>query len=128
VQVTSGPELGHYSRLNRPIIETLKQHPTPPTTTLLITQDDFLGAHLLAHYPKHAVAIERTLYNRSLIFPFQSCLLLYDNDDSFSSSELIKDRERKRYINKRGEVQYSLDVAEISNAECLPIINNLHKP
>ncbi|MBL6969269.1 MAG: glycosyltransferase family 39 protein [Gammaproteobacteria bacterium] len=125
LQATIGPELGHYGRLNRPIIETLEQHPKPPTTTLLITKDDFLGAHLLAHYSKHAVAIVNTLYNRSLITPFQNCLLLYDNDDHFSPSSLINGRKTKRYMNEQGGVQYRLDIAEISYTECLLIINDL---
>jgi hypothetical protein len=50
-QVTIGPELGKYGRLNRPIIETFDKLPVSIIENSIIkTEDGFIGSHLLSHY------------------------------------------------------------------------------
>jgi len=126
IQVTIGPELGHYSRLNRPVMETINQIPTPHTNAVLITKDDFLGAHLLSRYPEHAVAIGNHLYSRGKNTPFEQCLLLQDNDDPPPSTSLVRGYDTKPYIHQIGTVQYQLDVAVLSKTACTPFTNRLH--
>ena len=126
IQVTIGPELGHYSRLNRPIMETINQIPTPNTDTLLITRDGFLGAHLLSRYPEHAITIGTRLYNRGKSTAFKQCLLLQDNDDPRSSTSLVRRYDTKPYTHQTGAVQYQLDIAALSETECSLLINTLH--
>lgn len=117
-QLTVGPDLGHYSRLNRPIIETLKQLPPPLASTLLKTSDDFLGAHLLALYPNHSIMIRSTLYQRRTVTPGNTCLLYWDNDEPFSSPDLTHATMQKSLNATIGKVQYTLHVAQFTHTEC----------
>jgi len=118
LQLTVGPELGHYGRLNRPIIETLEQLPTPPQSTLLKTNDHFLGAHLLSHYPNHSIAIQTKLYQRDLSLPLENCLLFWDNDEASSPPTLHHATAQKEQTTKVGKVQYRLNTAQSPNTEC----------
>ncbi|OGT90170.1 MAG: hypothetical protein A2286_06635 [Gammaproteobacteria bacterium RIFOXYA12_FULL_61_12] len=53
VQVTIGPRLGMYGRLNFPTVETLRKLPEPLLNgTPLLVRDYALMAHLLIHFPK----------------------------------------------------------------------------
>jgi len=124
LQVTTGPDLGHYSRLNRPIMETLEQLPSPPRDTLLVTQDEFLGAHLLSFYPENSVAIGATLYDRGKKLS-GSCWLLHDNDDSFPSANWLGTTPLKPYVTTVGKVQYRLELGQQPPVECNTIIQPL---
>ena len=87
LQFTVGPDLGHYSRVNRPIMENLKQLPATPSDTRLFTRDAFLGAHLLAHYPNNPVSIHGNQYREKAFHQQQSkCLIVWDNDAPASST------------------------------------------
>jgi len=124
LQVITGPDLGHYSRLNRPIMETLQQLPLPPRDTLLVTQDEFLGAHLLSFYPENSVAIGATLYDRGKKLS-GSCWLLHDNDDSFPSANWLGTTPLKPYVTTVGKVQYRLELGQQPPVECNTIIQPL---
>jgi len=81
IQLNWAPELGHYSRLNRPIIESLEQIPNSLIHSRhLVTEDSFLGAHLLTHYQKHPVTIRSTKYRDDMTNRSKACLWLWDND------------------------------------------------
>ena len=111
LQTTVGPDLGYYSRVNRPIIEALNQLPALEKSTLIKTKDPFLGAHLLAHYPHHTVQIGNSRYPRNLNSPLSQCLLLWDNDAPFSKPNLSDALITKQQIKTIGEVQYTLYTA-----------------
>lgn len=84
-QVTIGPELGHYSRLNRPIMETIALLPPKLTSSAyLVTKDGFLGAHLLSHFPDNWISVQSTRYQSFPASPPDSCLILWDNDSPSS--------------------------------------------
>ena len=83
-QVTIGPELGIYGRLNSPVIETLNKLPDHLIKNSTIkTQDDFLGAHLLSIYQGNDIMIDAIFYQNSVTHDNNRCLLLWDNDESF---------------------------------------------
>jgi lipopolysaccharide core galacturonosyltransferase RgtB len=117
VQVTVGPELGHYSRLNRPIFEGLEQLPPPSPSARLKTEDEFLGAHLLAHYPNHSIMIGMTLYQRGAA-PGERCLLFWDNDDPFPPPDLTHATLQKNRSLSVGKVQYGLNTVQLPYREC----------
>ena len=118
IQTTVGPELGHYSRLNRPIMETLTQLPPVTKHTLIKTNDDFLGAHLLSHYPEQNIQIRTTLYARKELTTPASCLVLWDNDEHFSKPDLSNLISEKSLSITKGEVQYTLYTAIVPTSEC----------
>ncbi|MBL6969731.1 MAG: glycosyltransferase family 39 protein [Gammaproteobacteria bacterium] len=81
LQVTVGPDLGHYSRLNRPIIESLQQLPPFSSDRLLVSNDHFLGAHLLVHYPQNPIMIGEKRYRFTQAHaPVGPCILFWEND------------------------------------------------
>ena len=82
VQHTIGPDLGHYSRVNRPIETTLQKLPPFNASTLLKTRDHFLGAHLLIHYPDNPIIIGSQHYNTKQHISPTQCKILWDNDDT----------------------------------------------
>lgn len=128
LQVTAGPEIGYYSRLNRPIIEALESLPKPPSKVLLITKDEFLGAHLLSFYPQSSVTIGNTLYDRGFNSEYLQCWLFHDNDDDFISNQWLGESAVKAYVTEIDEVQYTLELAQITGQECLPMIKTLQPP
>ena len=81
IQNTIGPDLGHYSRVNRPIMESLQQLPHLTSDTLLVTQDYFLGSHLLIHYPNNPLIVGSDLYNMMGDKSPIQCIILWDSDD-----------------------------------------------
>ena len=115
VQVTIGPELGHYGRLNRPIMETLEK--LPPMTKLtqprnevvkLLTNDDFLGAHLLSYYPENPIAIRGVWYRESGQNSKEEarCIQLWDSDDEHLLPPT--DVEVEKITTQVAEVKYTL--------------------
>lgn len=53
VQITVGPNLGLYGRLNYPVVETLTKLPAPLLNgDPVLVRDYVLWAHLLAHFPQ----------------------------------------------------------------------------
>ncbi len=122
LQVTAGPELGHHSRLNRPIMETLEQVQTPSSNTLLITEDSFLGAHLLTHYPHHSMLIDGEFYQRSNP-PFGACTVFHDNDEWHSPPSFTHGQEKVLYSNPVGHIVYTLEITALPMAECAPFSN-----
>ena len=64
-QVTIGPELGNYGRLNRPIIETFDKLPEQLIKNSIIkTEDGFIGSHLLSHYQKSNIIINNRSFRK----------------------------------------------------------------
>jgi 4-amino-4-deoxy-L-arabinose transferase-like glycosyltransferase len=106
-QVTIGPELGNYGRLNFPVVETLNKLPNHLIKNSAIkTQDKFLGAHLLSIYQNNNIIIDGVFYQNSVTLDNDKCLLLWDDDESFSepgatqnleSGELATMTENKKY-------------------------------
>ncbi len=125
LQVTVGPEQSHYGRLNRPITETLERLPPLPPNTVLITQDDFLGAHLLSFYPQSAIIIGQKLYQRDHASNHQQCWLLHDNDDTFFSEQWLEEREREIHTVETGKVQYTLQLSRSFGEECMSMVHSL---
>ncbi|MBT6479611.1 MAG: hypothetical protein HOK69_10985 [Gammaproteobacteria bacterium] len=120
LQFTIGPDLGHYSRVNRPIMESLQQLPAIPSDTLLFTQDAFLGAHLLAHYPNNPISIHGNHYREE---PFRQqhseCLIIWDNDDLFDSTPAEIEPQTIHHINSKiAELTYTLFWATVPIERC----------
>ena len=86
LQFTVGPELGHYSRVNRPIMENLQQLPAIPSDRIIATQDAFLGAHLLAHYPDNPISIQGHHYREEPYLQHTGCIFIWDDDDPVDSA------------------------------------------
>ena len=115
VQVTIGPELGHHGRLNRPIMETLEKLPPITKSTQpkneavqLLTNDDFLGAHLLSYYPENPIAIRGVWYRESGQNSKEEarCIQLWDSDDEHLLPPT--DVEVEKITTQVAEVKYTL--------------------
>jgi 4-amino-4-deoxy-L-arabinose transferase-like glycosyltransferase len=128
VQVSIGPDLGQYGRLNRPIVESLERIPGEVIkNSILTTRDGFLGAHLLSLYPKNSIAIHTTLYKPDLYSVEKHCLWIWDDDEYFeylSKPKSIKDNSHKIITVNNGETIYSLHYDLIPAKDCKLMIKD----
>ena len=84
-QVTIGPELGNYGRLNRPIIETFDKLPKNLIKNSVIkTEDGFMGSHLLSYYQQHNIIIRNRNFRKEYYKNSTQCLWLWDDDMPYS--------------------------------------------
>jgi len=118
VQVTIGPELGHYSRLNRPIIESLEHLPLFTQSTTLVTDDDFLGAHLLSKYSANPIIIKKVYFRSDSSSTPSKCLFLWDNDDLAIPPNLADTLETGNIQTYVGTLNYTLHYALFPNTSC----------
>jgi len=116
LQVTIGPELGKYGRLNIPIHETLNRLDNSLLrSSILKTNDAFLGAHLLAKYPDNIVIIDN---KRRGGLESSQCLWLWDDDDTHvkpNIDNIIKSSQLVTYV---AEFKYTLFYALTPKQEC----------
>ena len=114
LQVTIAPDLGKYGRLNRPIIETLNKLPSHLTKDSLIkTQDEFLGAHLLSIY--HNNIIINGIHYQNNAVNDSKCLLLWDNDEAHSRPNV----ETSSLSTWVADNEYKLFYVLMPNKNCL---------
>jgi len=119
IQVTLGPEWGHYSRLNRPIMETITQLPSHLTSSAhLVTQDGFLGAHLLSRYPDNWITVQTTNYRNFPNTLPSSCLLLWDNDSPTPPPPTNLSIQRGTYQTIVTDHSYQLSYAQFTVENC----------
>jgi len=118
-QVTIGPELGKYGRLNHPIVETFDKLPTSIVENSIIkTEDGFIGSHLLSHYRKHNVIIEDRNFRKEHYKDSAQCLWLWDDDTPYtrpSIGQVIKSGQLETYV---AEFKYTLFYALSAKQEC----------
>jgi 4-amino-4-deoxy-L-arabinose transferase-like glycosyltransferase len=116
LQVTIGPNLGNYGRLNIPIHGTLnKLDNSLLDSSTLKTNDAFLGAHLLSKYPNRTVVINNKRYGD---LKLSQCLWLWDDDDAFvkpNTDNAIKSGQLVTYV---AEFKYTLFYALTPKQEC----------
>ena len=118
-QVTIGPELGIYGRLNSPIIETLNKLPDHLIKNSVIkTQDDFLGAHLLSIYQGNDITINGIFYQNSVAQDNNRCLLLWDDDESFLEPSATQNIDSGELTTMIADTKYTLFYALSLNQEC----------
>jgi len=119
VQVTIGPELGQYGRLNRPIIETFDKLPESAIKSSIIkTEDGFIGSHLLSHYQKHNIVIEDRNFRKEYYENSTQCLWLWDDDTPYAVPKINKATERGELVTYVAEFKYTLFYALSSKSEC----------
>ena len=116
LQVTIGPNLDKYGRLNIPIHGTLnKLDNSLLDSSTLKTNDAFLGAHLLSKYPNSTVVINNKRYGD---LKLSQCLWLWDDDDAYvkpNTDNTIKSGQLVTYV---AEFKYTLFYALTSKQEC----------
>jgi 4-amino-4-deoxy-L-arabinose transferase-like glycosyltransferase len=116
LQVTIGPNLDKYGRLNIPIHETLnKLDSALLDSSTLKTNDAFLGAHLLSKYPNSTVVINNKRYGD---LKLSQCLWLWDDDDAYvkpNTNNAIKSGQLVTYV---AEFKYTLFYALTPKQEC----------
>jgi hypothetical protein len=116
LQVTIGPNLGNYGRLNIPIHGTLnKLDNSLLDSSTLKTNDAFLGAHLLSKYPESTVFINNKRYGD---LKLSQCLWLWDDDDAYvkpNTDNAIKSGQLVTYV---AEFKYTLFYALTPKQEC----------
>jgi len=116
LQVTIGPNLGNYGRLNIPIHGTLnKLDNSLLDSSTLKTNDAFLGAHLLSKYPNSTVVINNKRYGD---LKLSQCLWLWDDDDAYvkpNTDNAIKSGQLVTYV---AEFKYTLFYALTPKQEC----------
>jgi len=117
-QVTIGPELGNYGRLNRPLVETLNKLPDHLIKNSTIkTQDEFLGAHLLSIYQGNNIIINGVFYQNSITLN-NKCLLLWDDDEGFSKPSASKNLESGELTTMTKNKKYTLFYMISPKQEC----------
>jgi len=119
VQVTIGPELGKYGRLNRPIIETFDKLPASTIEDSIIkTEDGFIGSHLLSHYQKHNIIIESRNFRKKHYKESTQCLWLWDDDTPYTVPKINKTIKQGELVTYVAEFKYTLFYALSSKSEC----------
>ena len=119
VQVTIGPELGQYGRLNRPIIETFDKLPASTIEDSIIkTEDGFIGSHLLSHYQKHNIIIESRNFRKKHYKESTQCLWLWDDDTPYTVPKINKTIKQGELVTYVAEFKYTLFYALSSKSEC----------
>jgi 4-amino-4-deoxy-L-arabinose transferase-like glycosyltransferase len=126
MQVSLGPILGSYGRLNYPIIETLEKLPSHLlSNSILKTEDEFLGAHLLSHYQNNVIVIvdknfqksgasKTFIFRKGNIEKSLQCLWLWTDEQP----DFIKVTEFGELTTMIGNKQYALYYALLPKKEC----------
>ena len=77
VQMTIGPNLGYYGRLNMPITETIKKIPEEYLQNQILILDYDIFAHFVTIYPWKKTIYEKQVFNSSA--PAEEKCLIIDN-------------------------------------------------
>lgn len=118
-QVTIGPELGKYGRLNRPIVETLDKLPDALTqNAILKTEDGFIGSHLLIQYPSQTVVIEDRHFQIHRQNQATNCLWLWDDDTPYTIPNIKKTLDAGSITTHVAEFSHTLFYALSPAEEC----------
>jgi len=119
VQVTVGPELGQYGRLNQPIIETFDKLPASAIEGSIIkTRDGFIGSHLLSHYQKHNIIIGGRNFEKEQYKESTQCLWLWDDDTPYITPNINRTIESGELITMVADTKYTLFYALSPKQEC----------
>jgi 4-amino-4-deoxy-L-arabinose transferase-like glycosyltransferase len=119
VQVTIGPELDQYGRLNRPIIETFDKLPKSHIRSSVIkTEDGFIGSHLLSQYQQHNIIIENRNFRKEYYKNSTQCLWLWDDDTPYITPNINKTIESGELITMVADTKYTLFYALSPKQEC----------
>jgi len=117
LQVTIGPNLGKYGRLNIPIYKTLdKLNKSLLDSSVLKTNDAFLGAHLLSKHPNNTVVINSKEYGD---LESSQCLWLWDDDTSYEKPQIENGLESGELVTYIAEFKYTLFYALTPKQECI---------
>ncbi len=118
-QVTIGPDLGNYGRLNIPIIETFEKLPTHLVKhSILITKDKFIGSHLLLHYQQRSIVIKDSLFRGEKARSATQCLWLWDDNKPYTASSVNNIIESGELITIVANTKYTLFYALTLKQEC----------
>jgi len=105
-QTTLGPDFGIYGRLNIPITEGLKRIPADLISNKrLLTNDNFLGTHLLANFNDNQIIIGDYKFNSDKNFD-SKCLVLWDNDNKEDFYDPLPNIKTSKF----GEVFFNHDL------------------
>lgn len=119
MQVTIGPELGKYGRLNRPIVESLQQIPQQHIEgATFVTNDHFLVAHLLAHYLEQPIIFGKQQFRSETINESKHCLYLWDDDTPPSPPTLPDSNIQNSIQTAVGSVIYTINYAILPKEDC----------
>ena len=118
-QMTIGPELGKYGRLNRPIIETLNKLPDALAQhAILRTEDGFIGSHLLTQHSDQTIVIENRHFQINHQKQAINCLWLWDDDTPYVIPNIKHTLQSGTIVTSVAEFQYTLFYALSPAEEC----------
>jgi len=118
-QVTIGPEIGNYGRLNRPIVETFNKLPVSIVEDSIIkTEDGFIGSHLLSHYQKHNIIIKDRNFRKEHYKDSTQCLWLWDDDTPYTVPNINHATTSGALVTMVADTKYTLFYALSSKQEC----------
>jgi len=119
VQMTIGPELGKYGRLNRPIVETLDKLPDAITrNSILKTEDGFIGSHLLSIFNNKNIIIESRNFDKEHYGDSKKCLWLWDDDTPYTKPNINKILNSGEIVTYVADFKYTLFYAVSPKQEC----------
>ena len=118
-QVTIGPEIGNYGRLNRPIVETFNKLPVSIVEDSIIkTEDGFIGSHLLSHYQKHNIIIKDRNFRKEHYKDSTQCLWLWDDDTPYTVPNINHATTSGALVTMVADTKYTLFYALSPKQEC----------
>jgi len=122
IQNTIGPQLGHYGRLNVPIIETLKSIPRDNLDEIsrIKTPDFNLGSHLFTVFRNKTIIIGNKTYGSKNLVASKKCLILFDND---GSADVDRHKMETKYgkfleLESRSEDTYKIYYQYLEGKKC----------
>jgi hypothetical protein len=90
-------------------METLNKLPNHLIKNSVIkTQDEFLGAHLLSIYQNNNIIINGVFYQNSVTLDNDKCLLLWDDDENFSEPGATQNLESGELVTMIKNTKYTL--------------------
>jgi len=118
-QMSIGPDMGFYGRINRPIVQSIKTIENINFSDAIIkTEDHFLGVHLLITKQENPILIRKKIFRKELSENITKCIWLWDNDTEQKEPILDTDIEIKNIKTKTGEIDYILHYALLKVEKC----------
>jgi len=108
-QMTIGPNLGFYGRLNVPISTTLRKIPNEfLKNSVIFTKDFDIFSHLFNVFPFNPVIYDGKTFNQQKNVIFRNCLIISTNEIPFGDNEIKRGKATSKVADREYNIHYSL--------------------